>query len=307
MASGRADGEGTHALWRPSMRFGLVAHDPKQPGRPKRLTFKQNGLTNNTVVRLDGNEYIFGDKAPITASGREIGPTWPGHWQDRDHHIEEKHEPNGWVQRGVQSVWVYGDQHVVLTQTVDVIPGPQSRHLDTCRVRYKIENKDTVDHRVGLRFLLDTYIGDNDGVPFLLPGRKQLNDTMMDLSGRSQVPDFIQALEKPDLSHPGTIAHLQLKLGGAVEPPDRVTLGAWPNAGLPDRRCREESTLWDVPLFSMQDLKPPDSAVTMYWDARTVPAGTSREVGFAYGLGAVARGGGGDSGGVGFDQVTWAV
>jgi hypothetical protein len=119
---------------------------------------------------------------------------------------------------------------------------------------------------------------------------------MMDLNGPGQVPDFLQALEKPDLSHPGTIAHLQLKLGGTVEPPDRVTLGAWPNAGLPDRRCKEESTLWDVPLFSMQDPKPPDSAVTMYWDARTMAPGTSREVGFAYGLGAVASDEGGQLG-----------
>jgi hypothetical protein len=294
---GQADSDdGTHALWRPSMRFGLVARDPKDPGRPKRLTFKPNGLTNNTVVRLDGNEWIFGDKAPVTADGREIGPTWPGHWSDREHHIEEARDGGAWVQRGVQSVWVYDDQHVVVTQTVDVVPGEQSHRLDTCRVRYKIENKDTVDHRVGLRFLLDTYIGDNDGVPFLLPGRKQLYDTMMDLNRRHEVPDFMQALEKPDLSHPGTIAHLQLKLGGSLEPPDRVTLGAWPNAGLSDRRCREESTLWEVPLFSMQSLRPPDSAVTIYWDARNLPPGTSREVGFAYGLGAVASDEGGQLG-----------
>ena len=36
-------------------------------------------------------------------------------------------------------------------------------------VRYQIENKDTQNHKVGLRFLLDTYIGANDGVPFTIP------------------------------------------------------------------------------------------------------------------------------------------
>ena len=50
------------------------------------------------------------------------------------------------------------------------MPGEQSRRLDTCLVRYVIENTDVRSHRVGLRFMLDTFIGANDGVPFTIPG-----------------------------------------------------------------------------------------------------------------------------------------
>jgi hypothetical protein len=271
--------KGIHALWRPSMRFGLVAGD-------KRLTFRPTGLTNNTCVKLDGNEWLFGDKPPVTRDGKEIGQPWPGRWLDREVRINEQR--NGWVLRGVRSVWAYDDQHVEITQTVETVPGEQSHRLDTCLVRYKIENKDTVPHRVGLRFLLDTYIGDNDGVPFLLPGQKELCNTRMDLDQRDEIPQFIQALEKADLAHPGTIAHVQLKLGGRLEPPDRVTLGAWPNSRLRNPRGREESTLWDVPVLSIQSLDPADSAVTIYWNAKEMAPGTSREVGFAYGLGTVS-------------------
>ena len=39
-------------------------------------------------------------------------------------------------------------------------------------------------------------------------------------------PCFIQALEHEDLAHPGTVAHLKLKLGGRAEAPSRVVLGA---------------------------------------------------------------------------------
>ena len=53
-----------------------------------------------------------------------------------------------------------------VTQTVEIIPSSQSNLLDTCLVHYRMKNEDTQSHHAGLRFLLDTYIGDNDGVPF---------------------------------------------------------------------------------------------------------------------------------------------
>jgi hypothetical protein len=40
-----------------------------------------------------------------------------------------------------------------------------------------LENRDTAPHDVGVRFLLDTFIGTNDGVPFLIPGSSELCDT----------------------------------------------------------------------------------------------------------------------------------
>jgi hypothetical protein len=288
-ARGAAGGPGRRpAVWKPSMRFGLVMlkeNDPQRFGQLKRLTFDEQGLTNNCVVRLDGNEWIFGERPFVDEKG-EVG-SWPGQWVDH-----EMARNLGAGRDGKRSVWFYPDQRVLVAQTVEVVASGQSGYRDTCLVRYRIENQDTRAHTVGLRFLLDTFIGGNDGVPFLIPGEKELCDTSKDFSRPELVPDFIQACERESLTAPGTIAQLQFRLGGAIEPPGRVTLGAWPNPLL-GRGCMQEKTKWEVPVLPIKSLQPPDSAVTIYWYDRPMQPKEVREVGFAYGLGKVSGGEGG--------------
>ncbi len=283
------------AVWEPSMRFGLVMlreRDPLRFGQLKRLTFEEEGLTNNCVVRLDGREWIFGER-PFRASGLEID-SWPGQWQEG-----EMARDLGGGREGKRSIWLYPDQRVIVTQTAEVVGGGQSGYRDTCLVRYHLENKDTRPHTVGLRFLLDTFIGGNDGVPFLVPGERQLCDTLKDFSRPDLVPDFIQACERDSLLDPGTIAQVQFRLGGKLEAPGRVTLGAWPNPLLGQRDpryrgvCLQEKTKWEVPVLPIKTLTPPDSAVVMYWPEQVLQPNGAREVGFAYGLGKVSAGEGG--------------
>lgn len=291
------DSDGDHgepAIWEPSMRFGLVMlnePDPESPEHFKRLTFDEQGGTNNTCVKLDGHEWLFGERPFHTEDGYFFG-SWPGRWQDRD--LPLGTDSDGRERLGRKSVWMYDREQVRITQIVEIVAGQQTRLLDTCLVRYRIENTDDRPHRVGLRFLLDTYIGANDGVPFTIPGTNQLCDTRRDFNRPQEIPDFIQALEHESLKEPGTIAHLQLRVGG-LEAPERVTLGAWPNPRLDtiDPRCRQEKTRWEVPVLPIKSLTPPDSAVTMYWQERELAPGASREVGFAYGLGQVSSGEGG--------------
>src|SRR5262249_32906098 len=150
-----------------------------------------------------------------------------------------------------ESVWELPAQKIVFRQFVEIVAGEQSRLLDTCRVRYILENEGRDVHRVGLRFMLDTFIGANDGVPFAIPGQKDLCDTKMEFRRKSDVPDFIQALERDNLRNPGTIALIQFKLGSRIEGPDRVTLGAWPHSefrkfGIP--QAQAQNTGWDVPF-----------------------------------------------------------
>jgi hypothetical protein len=196
---------------------------------------------------------------------------------------------------------------VQVTQTVEVVPGEQSRLLDTCLVRYLIENNDEQPHTIGLRFMLDCYIGTNDGVPYTIPGQPGLNDTMLDMRNPSDIPDFIQALENEDLRNPGTVAHIKLKLGGTFDPPDRVSLTAWPDNRLarqprPPGSAEPMSHLtgWEVPLLPMKSVTralprpgPPDSAVIIYWNEKPMPPRSKREMGFTYGLGSISGGEGG--------------
>jgi hypothetical protein len=262
----------------PTRRFGLVMlHHGNEVGagaQLKRLTFDPWGRTNNTCLRLDkSDERLFGGTR--------------GRWQEAE--TRNWKDDEGREHDGVRSVWVCDDKNIEVTQFVERVRGEQSRLLDTCRVRYRIHNRDSHERRVGIRFLLDTYIGGNDGVPFTIPGDSVLCDTFKDLPTQSsdqKIPDFLQALEKPDLAHPGTVAHLRLKLEG-LEPPARVTLGAWPNEKLRvlvRSHADGPATTWDVPLLPIKSLGLDDSAVVIYWQEKPLAPGQTREVGFEYGL-----------------------
>ena len=249
----------------PNMRFGVsVVRD--RAGKPIKdlLTFAPNGRTNTTVVRIDGKDQEFGGNA--------------GKWTDKE--VKVPADATRGARDGTKSTWTVGGlrftqivEIVAGKQPVELGPGVSKRLYDTCLVRYVIENPDSEPHKVGLRFQLDTLIGGNDGVPGLVT-------TKHDFATAKEVPDFVQALENPDLQKPGTIAHLTLKVGGKLNPPNRVSLTRWP----------EESHLdWDLPVRDMGI----DSAVVMYWDERELKPGMQRTLGFAYGLGAVSSGEGG--------------
>jgi hypothetical protein len=260
----------------PTMRFGvIVLKDGQQPAPGayvRRLTFDPWGRTNNACLREGGkDERLFG------------GPG--GSWDERA--VKDWKDDQG-THDGVRSVWVCDDWKVHVTQLVERVRGEQSRLIDTCRVRYQIANRDEQPHTLGIRFLLDTFIGANDGVPFTIPGDSALCDTMKDLPAQAadkKLPDFLQALEKPSLAQPGTIAHLRLKLEG-LEEPARVTLGAWPNEKLAvlDRKAAGPMTVWAVPLVPLKSLGLNDSAITIYWEEKPLAPGAQREVGFEYGL-----------------------
>ncbi|MCS6850916.1 MAG: hypothetical protein NZ700_07070 [Gemmataceae bacterium] len=271
-----------------TMTFGLEAlgeRDPTDPRRFKRLTYDARGRSNNTVLKIDGQEFIFGRPPGRWLIQKEPLPPAPTHRRD-----------------GYRSVWSYDAQKIVVSQIVERVLNEQTQSLDTCLARYLIENKDSQPHIVGLRFLLDTYIGANDGVPFTIPGQSNLCSTSHDFKNPEEVPDFIQALEFDNLERPGTVAHLQLRLGGRLEPPSRVTLGAWPNDKLPEManaaKPRGQNTLWEVPVLDIRAIQnvragePADSAVVIYWAERSMNPGEAREMGFKYGLGNLAGSGG---------------
>src|SRR5262249_43167513 len=234
-------------------RFGVVSLRDR-----KRLTFSDDGGTNTSVVNINGQTGEFGAAA--------------GRWLERD--VKLPPDPRREARNGSRSVWAVGGVH--FTQVLEVVPskqpvnvgGMRRRVLDTVLIRYVVENKDREQHTVGMRIQVDTLIGNNDGVPFTVPGLPGLVNTFADFRTPDQVPDFIQALEIPNLQNPGTVAHMTLKLGGGVEPPGRVSLTHWSGGDLN----------WEVPVRHMGG----DSAVILYWEPRPLRPGARREFGFAY-------------------------
>jgi hypothetical protein len=149
--------------------------------------------------------------------------------------------------------------------------------FDTVLVTYEIQNKGDEAHTVGIRTVVDTFIGDNDGNPFAVPGKNEPITTSADFRGK-KVPDFVKALQRPDLNDPGLVAHFSLKVGGGVEAPDRVCLLHWYEGSM---------TSYEVEI---NDINNEDAAIAIYWSPRELPANGRRVVGFAYGLGIVSPG-----------------
>jgi hypothetical protein len=267
------------------MRFGIVMlkeKDPENPDKFKRLTMAENGWSNNTCIRLDGHANLFGQE--------------PGEWarDAKGTSLREVQIDNN-NRRRWTSTWLYTADKVRVRQIVEIVPNEQSRLLDTCLVHYRIDNEDTITHKVGIRIMLDTFIGSNDGVPFAIPGQKGLLETMK-VFDQKEIPDYIEAMERPNLTDPGTIAHMGLKIPSVkftktdpdLEALEKLVICRWP--GNSEKR-------WDWEYKAMND--PPekkDSCVVLYWEEQLMEPNAKRAMAFTYGLGRIASSGSGQLG-----------
>jgi hypothetical protein len=263
-----------------SMRFGVwkIINPGDEKSDTKALTFDAQGRTNSTMVKIDGEVMEFGDQLR-------------GWWTSTPKNIPPDHDHGKYGGSIATWGWPPGASKVRITQEVEKIPGDPfieggklKRAIDTCLVKYTIENTDKdKDHTVALRVLWDTKIGVNDGVPFTVAGKSELVDESGDFRNPDSIPDFIQALEHPSLENPGVVVRLKLRNPG-LETPERLSLTLWPAAGKDIKVIHE----WEVPVASFKDLR--DSAVVMYWNDRLLKAGGKRVLGFTYGLVHLAKG-----------------
>jgi hypothetical protein len=260
------------------MRFGLVMEkefDPRPAlaDRKKRLTFEELGLSNNTIVKISNYEYWFGAETPTNR--------WVTDRKGKSRKKVKIENRLGWL-----SEMDFTRDKVRVTQHVEIVPG-DSGMLDTCLVYYTIVNYGEVSKKVGIRFLMDTYIGANDGVPFTIPGEKGFLDTMRDFP-QKDVPDYIEVIENPDdpKDH-GTVVRMGLKNiklpGVDLEDVELLRICRWPG----NRQAQ-----WDwkpLPMNEPADNK--DSCVVLYWPYLNMNPGDERRMAFTYGLGKLDVGG----------------
>jgi hypothetical protein len=232
-------------------RFGVqtTTGDPDDPTDDnKRLTYDTNGGTNNTRVHVDGATPLYGG-----AEGRITQP----------------------IHRGVDGKtvcrWKY--REVEVEQQVELVAGDLSRRMDTIRVTYGLRNTGSSQCMAGLRVMLDTLIGSNDGVPFIVPGHEGVVTTPQSYRGE-HVPGFVRALEFANLTAPGVIVDIGLSPRSG-ERVDEVALTHWPGA----------EADWD---YDRAREFGNDSAVGLYYEPRPLAAGASRSMEFTYGLGTIS-------------------
>ncbi len=183
----------------------------------------------------------------------------------------------GQKRQGFIWTWSHGNLHG--TQTVELVPSKPStgkpaagekRRLDTGRISYLVENKDSRAHKVELRQNIDIMINNNDGALFASPSThpgKVLNG--VELRDKA-LPEFLQVLERPDANNPGFMGVMSFRMGGKVVSPHRVVMTTLGSLGAG----------WDVPANMAGD-----TGAAIYWPPVDIQPGAKVEFAWAYGGG----------------------
>lgn len=222
--------------------IGTVEGDPNSDtdDNQKLLFGHPDSSTTNTLIRIDGVDYWFTDYVTditFNDEGTECTATA--------------------VINGVKV-------QQILTLTVN----PYTNISDLVRISYKYTNTTTSSKQIGVRIMLDTMLGSNDGSPFRVNGQDVTKE--VEFAGNA-VPQYWQSfdsLESPNVTSTGIFYFSQ------SEKPDKVQFAAWPNI---------VSAPWEFEVDNSQYVTG-DSAVAAYFNPRTVPAGGNGSVTTYYGV-----------------------
>jgi hypothetical protein len=223
-------------------------------GRPK-------PWTSFTTIRIDGKNFVFGK-----ATGKR-----PGAGVLDGEIVEPPKIDNNTLRMKCQY------NSIIVTQSLDIVRSPSTGALDTARIKYHIRNEGAVPAEVGLRTLIDTMVGNNDGAPFRMGNQTITSEYRC---RGTEIPDFWQAFDS--LTQPAVIAQGTLK-GGEITPPNRIDFTNWGKAA---------DNPWDFPVepgqnFLRLEEDELDSAVVMFWEPRMVSPGGEYNVIVYYGLGGI--------------------
>lgn len=223
----------------------------------------QKPWTSYATVRIDGIDYVFGGR-PTERAGRA---GLYGEMLVAPHVVDD---------RRIETVYRIGP--VDVTQVLSIIRSSTTGLLDTVRIEYRLVNTSDQVHHVGLRLMIDTMLGANDGAPLRVGELAITTDTVFE---GDAIPEFWQAFDS--LSDPKVTAQGTLK-GDDVTPPDRVYFSNW--GALADG-------LWEFDFQPGRDFTrlgefELDSATALYWDPRPLAPGEERVYVTHYGLGGIS-------------------
>ncbi len=173
----------------------------------------------------------------------------------------------------------YQFDEVEVIQQLSLIRNPMTKIKDTALIKYKINNHSITTKNVGLRLMLDTKLGQNDGAPFRIGSESITSEIMFE---KNKIQDYWQTFDS--LTSPNVIAQGILRnFTHNISPPDRLILSNW--GSLIDQP-------WDFNYqkgrpFIRSDEIEKDTALALYWDSTTIHPNSSIIHSTAYGLGGV--------------------
>lgn len=243
--------------------------DPKNPADDhKSLIFgRPIPWTSYTTILIDGEAYVFGgiNKKIEKRAGKAVK--------------FGKVVSQTVSKAGIVTECQFGNVRVI--QYLKFFRNPSTRVKDSVMISYEVLNMDAAPHKVGVRLMLDTKLGDNDGAPFRI-GEQAIQSEQV-FKG-SSIQDYWQAFDS--LTSPNVIAQGVLRAPEeGISPPDRLYLVNWGTVA---------DSPWD---FDYQEGRSfiragefeKDTALALYWDPFTVQPQKSRECSTLYGLGGVSR------------------
>ena len=216
--------------------------------------------TSYTTLRIDGKSYVFGGKSSKRmASGVGYG-------------VVKKQ-----IQNDSEIITVTDFDGIEVMQILSFLRNPMSRVKDMIHIEYVVTNKRSKSHQLGLRLMLDTMLGKNDGAPFRL--KQHSYQSEQSFSGDSLAPFWqaFDALNAPTVIAQGLLTDPRLNL----TTPDRVLLSNW---GL------LTDNAWTIKYkegrsFVREGELELDTALALYWNERTLAPSESVRFRSAYGLG----------------------
>jgi len=248
-------------------RFSVITTggDPSRPSSQKKhLIFGDTApWTSYTTLRIDGTSFGFGGKTTRRAGqNAKFGDvTTPPTINTDDKTVTTTSRIND----------------LVVAQELGFVRGTSTRMQDTVGITYRITNQGQSPHQVGLRIMLDTMCGSNDGAPV-----RAGNDAITAASAlrANSMPDYWQAFD--NLSDPSVISQGTLR-GGNTTVPDKVVFADW--GTLADEPW--EPQLAANQSFTRKDEIDPDTSVAMFWNPVTIDPGQTRTFVTYYGIGGV--------------------
>jgi hypothetical protein len=223
--------------------------------------------TSYTTISVDGQSVIFGgeNKKIQKRSGQQSSFSQVTQQERSDTGIQT----TATITRNIQAV-----------QSLRFFRNPSTKVNDSVLISYTITNTDTVPHDVGLRIMLDTKLGNNDGAPLRMGALAVSAEK--EVSKKDLFP-FWQAFD--NLPSPNIVAQGTLDLREAdISPPDRVVLANW--GSLVDSPW--EYTTQEGRSFIRAGETEKDTALALYWNPVTVPPKGTRTIRTLYGLGGLS-------------------
>ena len=234
----------------------------KESDNNKPLVYgRPNPWTSYTTVRIEGKNYVFGGKTERRAGKKAIYGEVIKKPEINDSIITSTYKMNG----------------IVVEQLLSIVKSSTTGLYDTAQIKYRITNRSDSAKTVGLRVMLDTMLGKNDGAPMRM-GKEAITSDKLFL--KEKLSNFWQAFDS--ISTPKVTSQGTLK-GQGVTVPDKVYFSDW--GSLADGS-------WDFDFnpgeeFIRKGGYETDSAVAMYWEEEKLAVGESRTYISNYGLGGI--------------------